>query len=82
VPAGQSTAKPMRDYLGSGAPVGRRLADQLRRPMALAGAGAIRTLSPGDQVSTNIATIERFLPVRFATRKGERGNCWIEAGTG
>jgi len=79
---GQHAAKPMRDYLGSSAPVGRRLADQLLLPMALAGAGAIRTLSPGDHVATNIATIERFLPVRFATRKGERGNCWIEVVAG
>ena len=55
----------VRSYLSSGVPVGPHLADQLLIPMALAGEGAFLTTAPTDHTTTNIAVIERFLPVRF-----------------
>jgi RNA 3'-terminal phosphate cyclase len=35
-------------------------------------------MSPDAHVSTNIAVIEKFLPVKFQVRDGERGTKWIE----
>lgn len=77
---GQRAAKAMNDFIGSGAAVGRCLADQLLLPMALAGQGRILTMSPDAHVPTNIAVIEKFLPVKFQIRDGERGTKWIEVG--
>ncbi|MEK7949517.1 RNA 3'-terminal phosphate cyclase [Luteolibacter soli] len=75
---GHRAAKLMQDFLGSGAPVGRCLADQLLLPMALAGDGRIVTMSPDAHVPTNIAVIEKFLPVKFHVSDGERGTKVIE----
>ena len=75
---GHRAAKLMQDFIGCGAPVGRCLADQLLLPMALAGDGRIVTMSPDAHVPTNIAVIERFLPVRFRVHDGERGTKVIE----
>lgn len=75
---GRRAAKPLRDFLGAAVPVGRHLADQLLIPMALAGEGIFLTMKPDPHVTTNIAVIERFLPVTFRVRDGERGNTWIE----
>lgn len=77
---GHRAAKLMQDFIGCGAPVGRHLADQLLLPMALAGDGRIVTMSPDSHVPTNIAVIERFLPVRFRVHDGERGTKVIEVG--
>lgn len=77
---GHRAAKTMRDFINSGAPVGRCLADQLLLPMALASEGRIVTQSPDAHVPTSIAVIEAFLPVRFTIRDGERGTKIIEAG--
>jgi RNA 3'-terminal phosphate cyclase (ATP) len=49
--------------LESGAPVGPHLADQLLLPLALAGGGALRTLTPTSHTRTNANVIERFLGV-------------------
>lgn len=54
-----------RAYLVAGAPVGPHLSDQLLLPLALAGAGAFVTTRPTAHTSTNIAVIEKFLPVEF-----------------
>lgn len=54
-----------RTYLAAGVPVGPHLADQLLIPMALAGAGSFLTMRPTDHTTTNIAVIEKFLPVEF-----------------
>ena len=59
------TAKDVRRYLGSSAPVGRHLADQLMIPLALAGASAFRTGRLSGHSETNLATIGRFLPNRL-----------------
>jgi RNA 3'-terminal phosphate cyclase (ATP) len=70
---GRRAGKSLQDFIGSGAPVGRHLADQLLLPMALAGSGSFTTLVPDDHVPTNITVIEKFLPVKFSIEEGERG---------
>ncbi|HHC4718259.1 TPA: RNA 3'-terminal phosphate cyclase [Escherichia albertii] len=47
------------------AAVGEYLADQIVLPMALAGAGEFTVAHPSCHLLTNIAVLERFLPVRF-----------------
>ena len=54
-------------YLDSGAAVGEYLADQLLLPLALAGGGSFQTQVLSSHLSTNIAVIERFLPVSIET---------------
>jgi RNA 3'-terminal phosphate cyclase (ATP) len=56
-------------------PVGIHLADQLLLPLAMAGAGAFRTLKPSRHTDTNAEVIAAFLPVRFAMRPDDAG-CW------
>ena len=74
---GRRAAKMMNDFIGNGAAVGRHLADQLLLPMALAGGGRFTTMPPDSHVPTNIAVIEKFLPVKFEMRKGEGGVCEV-----
>jgi RNA 3'-terminal phosphate cyclase (ATP) len=74
---GRRAAKMMNDFIGNGAAVGRHLADQLLLPMALAGSGRFTTMPPDSHVPTNIAVIEKFLPVKFSVEKGEGGRCEI-----
>ncbi|HFI6459390.1 TPA: RNA 3'-terminal phosphate cyclase [Escherichia coli] len=57
--------KEVKRYLASPAAVGEYLADQLVLPMALAGAGEFKVAHPSCHLLTNIAVVERFLPVRF-----------------
>ena len=52
------------EYLASDVPVGRHLADQLLLPMALAGGGSFRTLSPTQHTRTQATMITRFLDVK------------------
>lgn len=75
---GARAAKLMKDFIGSGAPVGRCLADQLLLPMALAGEGRIVTMSPDAHVPANIAVIGKFLAVDFRIHDGDRGTKTIE----
>jgi RNA 3'-terminal phosphate cyclase (ATP) len=53
-------------YLRTDVPVGSHLADQLLIPMALAGGGSFRTLSPSPHTQTNATVIRRFLDVPIA----------------
>src|SRR4029079_16743744 len=53
-------------YLKSDVRVGSHLADQLLIPMALAGGGSFRTLSPSAHTLTNDTVIRRFLDVPIA----------------
>lgn len=78
---GHRCARAMQNYLGSGAVVGRWLADQLLLPMALAGGGEFLTMHPDDHVPTNICIIEAMLPLRFATLHEPDRRFRIEAGT-
>jgi RNA 3'-terminal phosphate cyclase (ATP) len=70
---GRRAAKCLHDFIGSGVPVGRHLADQLLLPLALAGSGSFTTMIPDDHVPTNISVIEKFLPVKFQVENADRG---------
>ncbi|MFN3199389.1 MAG: RNA 3'-terminal phosphate cyclase [Bradymonadia bacterium] len=52
-----------RAWLGSGAPVGPHLADQLILPMALAGGGRFVTQAPQQHTLTQVKTVGRFLDI-------------------
>jgi RNA 3'-terminal phosphate cyclase (ATP) len=54
-------------YLAAEVPVGEHLADQLLVPMALAGGGSFRTLSPTRHTTTNAAVIRKFMNVKVDT---------------
>lgn len=62
-------ARGFRDGVGA---VGEHLADQLVLPLALAGGGAFTTTVVSEHLTTNIAVIEKFLPVgiELAEREG------------
>ncbi|HEX5065655.1 MAG TPA: RNA 3'-terminal phosphate cyclase [Myxococcota bacterium] len=62
----------LRQYLASGAPVGRHLADQLIVPFAMAGRGAFRTALPlSAHTRTNLDVVRAFLPVRIDVREAD-----------
>ncbi|WP_373497950.1 RNA 3'-terminal phosphate cyclase [Desulfococcus sp.] len=68
VPAEDVAAKvisEVREYLAADVPVGRRLADQLLVPLALAGGGRFRTLPPSRHTLTNAHVIRQFLNVEI-----------------
>lgn len=62
-------------YLKAGVPVGSHLADQLLVPMALAGGGAFRTLTPSTHTTTNAEVIRRFLDVPISIEQ-EQGDVY------
>jgi RNA 3'-terminal phosphate cyclase (ATP) len=64
-------------YLGSDAPVGEHLADQLLLPLALAGAGSFITSAVSHHAETNIEVIKRFLDVGIYTSRTD-GNWRVE----
>ncbi|MBX9431897.1 RNA 3'-terminal phosphate cyclase [Ralstonia pseudosolanacearum] len=55
-------------YLHSTAAVDEYLADQLVLPMALAGAGCFTAVTTSPHLTTNIAVIEKFLPVEITVQ--------------
>ncbi|MCA9719396.1 MAG: RNA 3'-terminal phosphate cyclase [Myxococcales bacterium] len=59
----EAAMKEARAYLDADVPVAEHLADQLLLPMALAGAGSFRTVTPSLHTTTNIEVIGRFLDV-------------------
>jgi len=63
----QRVAQQARRYLDKDAPVGPHLADQLLLPLALAGHGCFRTLTPTEHLRTNVEVIKQFLPVTVRT---------------
>ena len=63
------------EYLAAEVPVGRHLADQLLLPLALAGAGAFRTLSLTQHCQTQIEIIKRFLDVDVRIEQSSE-NIW------
>ncbi|HXZ85939.1 MAG TPA: RNA 3'-terminal phosphate cyclase, partial [Myxococcota bacterium] len=65
-------------YLGSDAPVGPHLADQLIVPLALAGDGEFRTLPLTTHFATNVSIVERFLPVRVRWAEEASGSVRVE----
>ena len=56
-------AADVKAYLDAGVPIGPHLADQLLLPMALAGSGSFRTVTPTEHTRTNAAVICSFLDV-------------------
>jgi RNA 3'-terminal phosphate cyclase (ATP) len=65
-----------REYLDSGVPVGRHLADQLLLPLALStNGGAYRTLRPSRHTQTHVEVLRLFLNVDIAVDHRE-GGCW------
>lgn len=67
-----------RDYLPSSAPAGEHLADQLLVPFALAGRGQVRTTKVSRHTETNLAVIDRFLPIETRIEKHDKNDYTIE----
>jgi RNA 3'-terminal phosphate cyclase (ATP) len=75
-------AKSVREYLALDVPVGRYLADQLLIPMAMAGGGKFRTLSPTRHTTTNIEVIKKFIDVKIAANEYDQNRWEIEIWNG
>jgi RNA 3'-terminal phosphate cyclase (ATP) len=71
----------IQEYLDAGVPVGRHLADQVLIPMALAGGGKFRTLSPSQHTTTNIEVVKQFLDLDIAVRQLSEHVWEIEVGS-
>lgn len=67
----RQVADDTRAWLASTAAVGPQLADQLLLPMALAGEGSLTASSVTEHSRTNMAVIEKFLPVEFTVTPQE-----------
>jgi RNA 3'-terminal phosphate cyclase (ATP) len=76
----ETVAAEVREYVGSGVPVGPHLADQLLVPFALAGRGEFVTLPPTPHTMTNIEVIGRFLDVPFRVERTGEKSWLIRAG--
>lgn len=61
----RQAVKHVNDYVSSGVPVGRHLADQLLLPMAIAGSGEFKTGRMSRHTCTNIDVIHQFVTGRF-----------------
>jgi RNA 3'-terminal phosphate cyclase (ATP) len=72
----------VREYLAHDVPVGRHLADQLLIPMAMAGGGKFRTLSPSKHMTTNIEIIKKFLDVGIDMNEYDQDQWEIEIWNG
>ncbi|NNF96411.1 MAG: hypothetical protein HKM94_05735, partial [Halobacteria archaeon] len=68
----------VRQYLKSGVPVGRFLADQLLVPLALTGKGAFVTSSPSLHTTTNMTVISQFTQRPFSQVHLTPTTCRIE----
>ena len=76
------TVKSVQEYLAFNVPVGRYLADQLLIPMALAGGGKFRTLSPTKHTTTNVEIIKKFLDVEIDVIEYDQNQWEIEIWNG
>ena len=74
----RNAIKDFARYQNAIAPVGRRLADQLLLPFALAGGGSFRTLPLTNHFETNRKVIEAFLPVEVRTTEESRSEVLVE----
>ena len=61
------------DWLNSDTAVAEHLADQLLLPMALAGGGSFTTPRMTEHLQSNIAVIERFLPMKIDCQEDDQG---------
>lgn len=71
-------ARQVEKYLESGAAIAAHLADQLLMPLALAGGGRFTTTRPTPHTLSNIAVIEKFLPVEITISDAKQGERLIE----
>lgn len=71
--------KELSRFLALDVPVGRRLADQLIIPFAIAGEGVFRTLPLSDHCATNIEVVREFLGRPIVVRE-EGGAVRVEFG--
>ncbi len=71
-------AKQVEKYIESEVAIGAHLADQLLLPLALAGGGRFTTTRPTPHTHSNIAVIEKFLPVEITIAETGRGGRLIE----
>ena len=76
------TVRAVREYLAADVPVGRYLADQLLLPMAMAGGGKFRTLSPTKHTITNAEIIKKFIDVEIAVNECDQNQWEIEIWSG
>ncbi|MDJ0819240.1 MAG: RNA 3'-terminal phosphate cyclase [Desulfobacterales bacterium] len=76
------TVRTVREYLAADVPVGRYLADQLLLPMAMAGGGKFRTLSPTKHTSTNAEIIKKFIDVEITVNECDQNQWEIEIWSG
>ena len=74
--------KSVQEYLAFNVPVGRYLADQLLIPMALAGGGKFRTLSPTQHTITNVEIVKKFLDVQITVSEYDQNQWEIEIWNG
>lgn len=75
-----NVCKLARDYISSGACVGKYLADQLLVPIAIAGGGKYTTVSPSRHTITNIEIIKKFLDLDIKTEQLSEKIYEIEVG--
>ncbi len=73
------------EYLASGVPVGRHLADQIMLPLGIgayfgAGGGTFRTLSLSAHATTHLEILRRFLDLDAKVEQDSRGNCLVQIG--
>jgi RNA 3'-terminal phosphate cyclase (ATP) len=59
------------DLLAADVPIGAHLADQLLLPLAVAGGGRFRTLPLSLHATTNIDTIQQFLPIAIRVEQDD-----------
>jgi RNA 3'-terminal phosphate cyclase (ATP) len=71
-------ARQVEKYVESGAAIGAHLADQLLMPLALSGGGRFTTTRPTPHTHSNIAVIEKFLPVEITIADAKQGERLIE----
>lgn len=74
----QEVVEETQEYLDSGVPVGKYLADQLLIPLALAGRGGFKTLPLTQHTQTNILVLNRFLDKDFVIKELDKNQTLVE----
>ncbi len=76
----EAAANEAKAYLAAGVPVGEHLADQLLLPMALAGRGSFRTVTPSSHTTTQAELLRRILGVKIRVEQEREGVFRVEVG--
>lgn len=76
----EAAANEAKAYLAAGVPVGEHLADQLLLPMALAGRGSFRTVTPSSHTTTQAELLRRILGVKIRVEQESEGGFRVEVG--